>query len=105
LFRHPGFPVTRNKAGIFELADLGEPPYDLIRLLGSKPPSVGIVVLHVRIFLHGLGVLEIFRHSPEDELVVELTVVPQHELDLLVLLISILFGKNSIVPSASVIVT
>jgi hypothetical protein len=30
-------------------------------------------------------VLEIFRRSPEDELVVELTVVAQHEPDLLVL--------------------
>jgi len=46
---------------MFELANLGEPPYDLIRLLGSNPLSIGIVVLHVRIFLHELGVLEIFR--------------------------------------------
>src|SRR5216684_3222381 len=78
--------MTRDQAGIFELADLGEPPYDLIRLLGSKSLSVGVIVLHVRIFLHGLGMLEIFRSSREDELVVELTVVAQHELYLLILL-------------------
>src|SRR6266852_319701 len=67
---HSGFPVIRNQAGIFEHADLGEPPHDLIRLLGSKPHSAGIVVLHVRILLHGLGVLGILRRSREDELVV-----------------------------------
>ena len=29
--------MTRDQTGIFELADLGEPPHDLIRLLWSKP--------------------------------------------------------------------
>jgi hypothetical protein len=78
--------VTRDQAGIFEVAGLAEFPHDLVSLLLGDTLTVRIVVFHVRILLHGLGVLEIFGSGRQYEFVDEFAVVAQHELDLLTLL-------------------
>src|SRR5260370_5583851 len=49
---HSCFPVTRDQAGIFEVAGLAEFPHDLVGLLLGKTLTVRIVVFHVRILLH-----------------------------------------------------
>ena len=97
--------MTRYQARIFELAGLAEFPHDLIGLLRSKTLTVRIIVFHVRVLPHHFGMFEILLRGPEDEFVVELAVVAQDELDLFVLLDVDPVRKNSILPSASIIVT
>src|SRR6478735_3130692 len=80
---HAVVAVVGNQAGKFERAGLAELPEDLGRLARCEPDTVGIVVLHVRVLLHLHRMREILLRCGEQEFMVLLADVAQHEADLL----------------------
>src|SRR5882757_4875096 len=79
---HAVVTVTGDQAGIFERSGLGEFPEDLGALVRLEPHPVRIVVLHLRMFLHQLGMLQILCGGGEQELVILDTDIAEHEADL-----------------------
>src|SRR5262245_61187596 len=77
--------MSRDQATELELTRFGEAPDDLRGSLGLQSPSVRVIVLHVRVLFHLLRVLGVLFGRRQYELVIELSVVPQHEADLLAL--------------------
>src|SRR3954447_6090665 len=80
---HAVVAVVGYQAGKFERADLAELPEDLGCLARCEPDTVGIVVLHVRMLLHLHRMREILFGGGEQEFMVLLADVAQHEADLL----------------------
>src|SRR6478735_5825937 len=80
---HAVVAVVGNQAGKFERAGLAELPEDLGRLARREPDPVGIVMLHVRVLLHLHRMREILLCGGEQEFMVLLADVAQHEADLL----------------------
>src|SRR5579885_463107 len=91
--RHARLSVARNKAREFKLTCLGELPDDLAGLPWRKTDRVWIVVLHVRVLLHELGVFEVFSGRGEHEFMSDGTAIPNHEFDLLAFL-DVQFVRN-----------
>src|SRR6187402_1933397 len=80
---HAVIAMAGDQAGKFERAGLAELPEDLGRLARREPHPVRIVVLHVRMLLHHLGMREILLGRGEQEFVILLADIAQHEADLL----------------------
>src|SRR3954466_15757404 len=80
---HAVVAMAGDQAGKFERAGLGELPEDLGGLARREPDTVGIVVLHVRMLLHHLGMREVLLRCGEQEFMVLLADIAQHETDLL----------------------
>ncbi len=76
---HAAFVVTGDQAGVLEGAVIGEGPDDLAGLARLEPDGVRIVVLHVGELLHHRLVLGDLLGRIEDELVLEVAGVGDHD--------------------------
>src|SRR6185436_491399 len=81
LANHAVVAMVGDQAGIFERAGLGEFPDDLGRFRRRQPHAVRVVVFHVRMLLHVLGVLQVLLRGGEQEFMVFLAGIADHEAD------------------------
>src|SRR5262249_19513387 len=82
LAEHALFVVAGDETGELEFTALGELPNELAVSVRQNALPVRVVVLHVGMFFHDLGVLAIFGNGREDEFVILLAIVMQNEADL-----------------------
>src|SRR5262249_21073047 len=77
--------MSRYQAGEFEGSSLREFPQDFAVLHDRKTLCIRVIVLHVRKFLHQLGVLAVLGRSRKNEFVVVSAVVFHNEEDVFAL--------------------
>jgi hypothetical protein len=93
--------MTWDQAPVFELPSLSEVPQDLALFLRREPRRIRVIVLHVGVLPHLLGVLPIFLNGRDDKFVLELAVVRELEPNLFPPPDLDPAGENSILPSTS----
>src|SRR5690606_7229020 len=80
---HARLVVARNETGELERAGLGKVPENLAGSHGLDPFAVDLIVLHLRVFLHLAFVLGVVLDGIEQELMRQISRVPEHKPDLL----------------------